>query len=242
MAVAVDFRKLAGLRGFLTAGDIQHGLQGDCDNCPVALAVGRMFGDYEVNVDGSLVSIHTNGEVHVALLISQGLGNWIDNFDNENEVVPIPLVIRASEGEAYQYELCLLDEQLVTLKIRAEVEPIPQGDTPAFLSWCEKHNVTVLGGERRGWFGMVNSYLHDAAYIVHPEDAESGTPFLLSEAAYQNSLIGGALLEERLTQILTEFAEQVDDEQWKYVPVRISNTVGLVLDALGIPGSEKDTE
>lgn len=242
MAVAIDFSKLAGIRGFLTEGDIQHGLRGDCDNCPVARAVGRMFPDYEVNVDGSEASIHTDGDVHVALLISQGLGNWIDSFDNENEVSPITLVIRASEGEDYQYELCLLSEQLVTLKIRAEVEPIPQGDTPAFKSWCEKHNVTVLGGERRGWFGNVNSYLRDAAYIVRPEDAESGTPFLLSEAAYQKAFLGGDLLEERLTQILTEFAEQVDDEEWKYVPVRVSNTVQLVLDAFGVCSSEKDTE
>lgn len=242
MAVAVDFNKLAGLRGFLTEGDITDGLRGDCDKCPIALAVGRMFPDYEVNVDGAEASIHTDGEVHVKFVISQGLGNWIDSFDNENEVSPITLVIRASEGADYQYELCLLAEQLVTLKIRAEVERIPQGDTPAFQSWCEKHNVMVLGGERRGWFGNVNSYLHDAAYVVYPEDAESGTPFLLSEAEYQKAFIGGASLEERLTQILTDFAEHVDDEQWKYVPVRITNTVHLILDAFGVRSSEKDID
>jgi len=37
------------------------------------------------------------------------------------------------------------------------------------------------------------------------------------------------------TQILRDFAEQVDDEEWKYVPIRIGNTVQLILETLGIP-------
>ncbi|MDE0316641.1 MAG: hypothetical protein OXM61_17280 [Candidatus Poribacteria bacterium] len=47
--------------------------------------------------------------------------------------------------------------------------------------------------------------------------------------------------EQRLTQILQDFAEQVDDEEWKYVPIRICNTIELILEALGIPTSpERD--
>ena len=249
--MAIDFTNLKGLRGFLTETDIQEGLQGDCDNCPVALAIGRMFPNYEVHVDPNEITVHQDGDPAVKMLHSDKLGEWIDAFDNECEVDLITLTIREVNRDGYQYEVVLLEETLIDLRIRTIVEPIPQGDIddPTFVAWCQERNIMILGGDRRGWYGNVNTYLHDAAYVVHPEDAESGTPFLLSETAYQKAYAGASLLaevekkspEQRLTEILTDFAEQVDDEEWKYVPIRVANTIGLILDALGIPPSEKDT-
>ncbi|MDE0634755.1 MAG: hypothetical protein OXI43_02725 [Candidatus Poribacteria bacterium] len=241
----IDFEKLNGLRGFLTPQDIADGLQGDCDNCPLALAIGRMFPNYQVNVDPTEITIHQDGETAVKMRYSEKIGHWIDAFDEACEVAPIQLVIQAVNTDGYKYEVALLEETFVNLCIRATVEPIPQGeiDDPVFLAWCQEHNVMPLGGSRRGWFGAVNSYLNDAAYIVHPEDAESGTPFLLSAEAYNQAVIDTLQLaeaekqspEQRLTEILKDFAGQIDDEEWKYVPIRIGNTVERILKALGIP-------
>ena len=250
--MVTDFGKLDGTRGFLKSEDIEHGEQGDCDRCPVALALMRMFPSYEVNVDPNEITVHRDGVPAVRMLHSEKLGEWIDAFDNECEVDPVTLIIHTVNRDGYQYEVALLEETLVDLRIRAAIEPIPQGDAddPEFQTWCKERNIMIIGGCRRGWYGTLNSYLNDAAYVVSPEDTESGTPFLMTKKEYQKSVVGASLLaavekkspQQRLTEILTDFAEQVDTEEWKYVPTRVENTIGLILDAFGIPQSEKDTE
>lgn len=250
--MVIDFGKLNGTRGLLKSDDIRDGLQGDCDRCPVALALMRMFPSYDVNVDPNEITVHRDGVPAVRMLHSDKLGEWIDAFDNECEVDTITLIIHEVNRNGYQYEVALLEETLVDLRIRVSIEPIPKGDAddPTFVTWCEHRNITIMGGSRRGWYGNANAYLHDAAYILHPEDTESSTPFLMTEKEYQKSIVGASLLatvekkspEQRLREILIDFAEQVDDEEWKYVPTRVENTIGFILDAFGIPMLEKETE
>ena len=106
----IDFDKLHGMARRLTRQHIDDSKRGDCECCAVATVLSEMFGDYEINVNGEQVLIHTRGTEHAALLISERLGHWIDAYDNENDVGTFTLIIKSLTGnEDYKYLLDIKD-------------------------------------------------------------------------------------------------------------------------------------
>ena len=106
----VDFDNLAGMEARVTRKRIEQSIRGSCDCCAIAYAVADMFPHYEVYVDGEETLIHTHGKKHIALLISERLGNWIDAYDNENAVDTFTLVIKPhNESDYYKYMLDIKD-------------------------------------------------------------------------------------------------------------------------------------
>lgn len=103
----MDFAQIEGMRGQVTDIDILAGIGGDCQRCPVALAVGRMFRGYQIHIDVVEVDIHKDGKSLVKLLVTNNLFKWIDTFDNENVVAPVELIIRQSDDKDFDYELAI---------------------------------------------------------------------------------------------------------------------------------------
>ena len=101
----LDFTTLDGMTGELTADDIAEGLQGDCEHCPVALAVGRMFESLQVYVESAVV-IHERGNVCLSLYLGETLGDWIEAFDLKDAAVkPIGLRISTWNFKGYEYRI-----------------------------------------------------------------------------------------------------------------------------------------
>lgn len=78
------------------------------------------------------------------------------------------------------------------LQFKATVEKIPTGDAddPEFQAWCRKHKVQPYGGARRGWFGNLSTYLHDAAYLVTFDDIGYGHwRILMTAAEYEQAFV-----------------------------------------------------
>ena len=106
----VDFDHLDGMEGRVTRWHIDKSIRGNCDACAIATTLLDMFPHYEVNVDGEQVLIHTRGTEHAVLLISERLGNWIDAYDNENEVGTFTLIVKKlDDNEYYKYMLDIRD-------------------------------------------------------------------------------------------------------------------------------------
>ena len=97
----LDFDKLHGMAGRVTRKHINESLRGNCQQCAVATVLSEMFINYEVNVNGDEAVIHTNGIEHAVLLISDRLSDWIDAYDNENDVGTFSLIIKNLEGNEY---------------------------------------------------------------------------------------------------------------------------------------------
>ena len=101
----IDFTRLDGMTGELTGDDIAEGLQGDCEHCPVALAVGRMFEGFQVYVESAVI-IHNGGDVRLSLYLGETLGDWIEAFDLEDDAVkPIGLRISTWNLKGYEYRI-----------------------------------------------------------------------------------------------------------------------------------------
>lgn len=106
----LDFDRLHGMERRLTRKHIDESQRGNCEQCAVANVLSEMFVNYEVNVNGDEAVIHTNGNEHAVLLISDRLSDWIDAYDNENSVSTFSLVIKNLEGNEYhRYELDIKD-------------------------------------------------------------------------------------------------------------------------------------
>lgn len=103
----MDLANIIGMHGLVTHIDILTGIGGDCERCPVALAVGRMFPDYEIHVDVVEIYINKDGKSQLKLFVTDNLFTWIDTFDNENTVELIELVIRETTEEDFQLELAI---------------------------------------------------------------------------------------------------------------------------------------
>ena len=108
MSKLTDFTKLLGLRINVTQQDIADGIGGNCERCPVAIAIGRMFPDHSIHVDIVEVDIHMNGTSQAKMYLTESLFVWIDEFDNECEVKPITLEIQNSTEPDYQYQLAIV--------------------------------------------------------------------------------------------------------------------------------------
>ncbi len=109
----LDFTTLDGMKGNVTDADIQHGIHGSCEACPVARALERMFPDCNACIDNECASIlDANGETLTQLTINERLWDWIEAFDNENKVHPIPLKIYTWNVGASEWMLDIDDSDL----------------------------------------------------------------------------------------------------------------------------------
>lgn len=113
---------LIGMEGVLTRWHINEGIRGNCEHCPIALVLSEMFPNYEVNVDGSVASIHVQGNVHVSLELSESVAYWIDAYDQENDVGTLTLIIRdnpdGKETDRYLLDIKALSERQKDLQQR----------------------------------------------------------------------------------------------------------------------------
>ena len=107
----LDLTTLDGMTGEVTGNDIAEGQQGICDLCPVARAVGRMFEGFQVYVEIDTVTIHQNGETYAVLFVGGALAEWIDQFDNENDVQPIGLKISTWNTRGYKYMINIAEAE-----------------------------------------------------------------------------------------------------------------------------------
>ena len=93
-----DFDNLDGMERRLTRQHIDDSMRGNCRHCPVAMVLSEMFPQYEINVDGETALIHTKGNEHAVLNLSEQLATWIDKYDNENEVGTFTVIINSLEN------------------------------------------------------------------------------------------------------------------------------------------------
>lgn len=101
---------LAGMERRVTRKHIDDSIRGDCKYCAVANVLSELFPKYEVNVNGSEAVIHSQGNEKIALLLSERLSDWIDAYDNENEVGVFTLIIKTLEdNQYYNYLLDIRD-------------------------------------------------------------------------------------------------------------------------------------
>ena len=111
----LDFTDLDGIHGEISTIDIGNGQSGNCELCPVALALGRMFEGCEIHVTLETAMIYEyGGDVCTVLCISERLGEWIDAYDHEKPVVPVPLRIYTWNVKGYDYMLDIVDASAPT--------------------------------------------------------------------------------------------------------------------------------
>ena len=115
MTAYLDFTNLEGRTQALTAEDIAEGAIGDCELCPVALAVGRMLdageasGDH-VHITHNTATVYEHGGTEIVKLrISQRLSDWIYAFDHEQAVKQITLCIYRWNFKEFDYLLDMTD-------------------------------------------------------------------------------------------------------------------------------------
>ena len=97
---------LNGIKGEITQADIDHGVCRDHEACALARAVERMLPSYTVFVDDYICVNDQRGEIVLEMAITEKILKWIDRFDNEKTVKPIPLVILPSIEGANKWILC----------------------------------------------------------------------------------------------------------------------------------------
>lgn len=102
---------LSGIERRLERTHIIEGRRGDCEFCAVALVLSELFPKYAINVNGEEAVIHSNGVEKAIFLISEPIAEWIDAYDNENDVGGILLIIRKCDVKGYDY---LLDIKQLT--------------------------------------------------------------------------------------------------------------------------------
>ena len=103
----IDLTKLYGITGEVTQEDIDHGIRGCHEQCALARAVERMLPGYDIFVDDYIAVSNQKGEVATELAISTAILKWIDRFDNEKPVNPIPLAIFMAMRGINPWILCM---------------------------------------------------------------------------------------------------------------------------------------
>ena len=93
------------VRGEVTLDDIKNGIVKDCQNCPVAIAVGRMFPDCVVYVDSFSITISRECLAFArSFQVSKLVRHWIGEYDSmDSTCEPITLELQA-HGKYHPYE------------------------------------------------------------------------------------------------------------------------------------------
>ena len=106
----LDFTNLDQTTGEVTKEDIQMGIRRECEACPVARALERMFPGYFAHIDEHATISDNKGNTIVDMFISDDLLTWIDKFDNEKPIEPISLRIDRYDGGCCPWMLRIGDE------------------------------------------------------------------------------------------------------------------------------------
>ena len=89
--------------------------------------------------------------------------------------VKMEATMSAAKGErGFDYRSDIEAKDSVELRINGRLERIPDGDArdPEFLKWCNERGVTAFVTERRGWYGKLSRYIHDAQYIFWVDNTD----------------------------------------------------------------------
>lgn len=71
----------------VTEQDISTGLAGDCEECPIALAIYRALSDAGVRVGTAGVTLYREG-TNAMLALPEAATRFIDGFDHDEAVEP----------------------------------------------------------------------------------------------------------------------------------------------------------
>lgn len=71
----------------VTEQDVQHGLAGDCEECPIALAIYRALHDAPVRVGTGGVTIYREG-TNAMVALPGAASRFISRFDHDEVVEP----------------------------------------------------------------------------------------------------------------------------------------------------------
>ena len=142
-----DFGNLDGMERRITRKHIDDSMRGDCRHCPVAMVLSEMFPHYEVYVDGDSAIIHTAGNEHVALNISEQLATWVDKYDNENEVGTFTVIINSIDDDHYELGIRELSDREIVLQKQLERLSELSAEMEKFYAENELFNKLTDDGE-----------------------------------------------------------------------------------------------
>ena len=96
----IDFKNLSGMKGDITLTDIKEGFRGECETCPVARVLNRMFPGFLAYVEVCEVQITNQHGVSMCWMnVGLRLSIWIAAFDEGTAVEPLSIGIDKRQGE-----------------------------------------------------------------------------------------------------------------------------------------------
>ena len=98
---------LIGRTGQVTQADIDEGIHGDCERCPIALALKRMIPEAEaISIEADGIDIHLPSDIAPILIqTTHKIRKWIYEFDRQAYVIPIRLKISKVDYGKYPMRL-----------------------------------------------------------------------------------------------------------------------------------------
>lgn len=105
----LDDADLRGIESRITRKHIDESIRGCGDCCAVAIALADVFIGCEVNVSDAATALHDAGNIKAELHHSQRLSDWIDAYDNENDVGTFTLIIKEFDDKEAKGNHYLLD-------------------------------------------------------------------------------------------------------------------------------------
>ena len=103
----INIQDLSKIKGEILQEDIDHGVRCDHEQCALARAIERMLPGYTIFIDDYVQVNDKNDEIATELAMSTALQRWVDAFDNDELVRPIPLSIHRSTGGVNRWILCM---------------------------------------------------------------------------------------------------------------------------------------
>lgn len=88
-----------GIKEQITQEDINEGVACNQEQCPLARALWNMFPGCQVFVDDYIEVSHKASQTHIEIAMSDELTEWINDFDDDKPVSPIPLILSANTDE-----------------------------------------------------------------------------------------------------------------------------------------------
>ena len=94
MSQPIDFTKLDGMTGKITATDITDAEPGNHERCALAVALWRIFPECQAYVDDYVKVWNKATDTYLNMFMGDDLLIWVDFFDNQMGVDPVKLEIR----------------------------------------------------------------------------------------------------------------------------------------------------
>ena len=91
----------------ITQTDIDDGVRGDCERCPIALSLKRMIPEAEsISIEADEIDIYLPNNIESVLIqTTHKITNWIYEFDRQADVIPIQLKISKVDYGKYPMRL-----------------------------------------------------------------------------------------------------------------------------------------